>query len=136
MAEKIKQLNLAFTQIYNADEPDLYCKMLIEKTLDHFQKKKTAGQKLNDECLTMVVCCNADSAQKFELLVVGKLKNSRVFESVSIPVEYKSSSNAWMTKKFFWIGFIFQSLVKFRSLNLPEKDPLIVDIRAMELLKS
>ncbi|XP_030760813.1 jerky protein homolog-like [Sitophilus oryzae] len=130
-AEKIKELNLGPTQIYNADESALYWKMLPEKTLVRSQEKTAPGRKISKERVTFLVCCNADGSQKLKLLVVGKAKNPRAFKNVNLPVEYKSSANAWMTTAIFldWFHFSFIRQVRshLRSLNLPERALLIVD---------
>lgn len=130
-ADKIKELNLGPTQIYNADESALYWKMLPEKTLVRSQEKTAPGRKINKERVTFLACCNADGSQKLKLLVIGKAKNPRAFKNVNIPVEYKSSANAWMTTAIFldWFhhSFIRQVKSHLRSLNLPERALLIVD---------
>lgn len=130
-AEKIKELNLGPTQIYNADESALYWKRLPEKTLVRSQEKTAPGRKISKERVTFLVCCNADGSQKLKLLVVGKVKNPRAFKNVNLPVEYKSSANAWMTTAIFldWFHFSFIRQVRshLRSLNLPERALLIVD---------
>lgn len=130
-ANKIKELNLEPTQIYNADESALYWKMLPEKTLVRSQEKTAPGRKISKERVTFLACCNADGSQKLKLLVIGKAKNPRAFKNVNIPVEYKSSANAWMTTAIFvdWFhhSFICQVKSHLRSLNLPAKALLIVD---------
>ncbi|XP_030746168.1 jerky protein homolog-like [Sitophilus oryzae] len=68
-AEKIKELNLGPTQIYNADESALYWKMLPEKTLVRSQEKTAPGRRISKERVTFLVCCNADGSQKLKLLV-------------------------------------------------------------------
>lgn len=130
-AEKIQQLNLSPAQIYNADESALYWKMLPEKTLVRSQEKTAPGRKISKERITFLACCNADGSQKLKLLVIGKAKNPRAFKNVNVPVEYKSSANAWMTTAIFvqWFqcSFIPQVRSHLRSLNLPERALLIVD---------
>lgn len=130
-AEKIRQLNLTPAQIFNADESALYWKMLPEKTLVRSQEKTAPGRKISKERVTFLTCCNADGSLKLKLLVIGKAKNPRAFKNVKIPVEYKSSANAWMTTAIFldWFhgSFIRQVRRHLRSLNLPQRALLIVD---------
>ncbi|XP_031334550.1 jerky protein homolog-like [Photinus pyralis] len=100
--EKVRQLNLVATQIYNADESALYWKMLPEKTLVRSQEKTAPGRKISKERVTFLACCNANGSHKLKMLVIGKAKNPRAFKNADIPVEYKSSANAWMTTTIFY----------------------------------
>ena len=79
--EKVRQLNLVATQIYNADESALYWKMLPEKTLVRSQEKTAPGQKISKERVTCLACCNADGSHKLNMLIIGKAKNSRALKT-------------------------------------------------------
>ncbi|XP_031348006.1 jerky protein homolog-like [Photinus pyralis] len=105
--------------------------MLPEKTLVRSQEKTAPGRKISKERVTFLACCNANGSHKLKMLVIGKAKNPRAFKNADIPVEYKSSANAWMTTKIFieWFhqSFIPQVRRHLRSHNLPEKALLIID---------
>lgn len=131
LAAKIKNLNLSSKQIYNADESALYWKILPEKTMVRSNEKCAPGRKISKERVTFLCCTNADGSHKLKPLVIGKAKNPRAFKNVQLPVEYRSSSNAWMTTTIFqdWFhsSFIRQVRRFLKSEALPEKAILIVD---------
>lgn len=55
--------------------------------------------KIAKDRITALVCCSLDEHKK-RLLVIGKAKNPQCFKNVqiqSLPVDYESSRNAWMT---------------------------------------
>jgi hypothetical protein len=83
--------------------------------------KVLKGFKSSKERVT-VLCCANIKGEKRDLLVIGKSKNPRYFKGVrSLPVDYYSNSNAWVTSVVFnnW-------LVKW-DLELKRKIVLLVD---------
>ncbi|XP_055371849.1 jerky protein homolog-like [Condylostylus longicornis] len=79
LAEKIKQLNLAPDQIYNADETGLYWKLIPDKTYVSNKEKNAPGRKVCKQRLTFLACTNAS--------------------------DYDSSKSAWMTCSIFKTWF-------------------------------
>lgn len=49
LESKIKEKDLCFEQIYNADETGLFWRMLPDKTLVHFKEKSAPGRKMSKE---------------------------------------------------------------------------------------
>lgn len=86
--------------VYNADETGLYYRALPEHTYI-FKNEGAQGCKISKERLT-VLCCVNMIGNKEKLLVISKYKNPRCFRNVStLPVNYHSNSNAWMTTVIF-----------------------------------
>ena len=86
--------------IYNADETGLYFHAMPEHTY-LFKNETAKGFKTSKERVT-VLCCVNMIEEKQGLLVIGKSKNPRCFKGVkSLPVEYFSSANAWITNLIF-----------------------------------
>lgn len=85
--------------IFNADETGFYFRALPDTTyVQKSQRRNARGIKLAKDRLTILVCCSM-AGEKIKPLVIGKSKNPRCLKNVRIlPVLYKSSSNAWMTK--------------------------------------
>jgi hypothetical protein len=86
-----------------------------------FKNESAKGFKSSKERMT-VICCANMKGEKRDLLVMGKSKNPRCFKGVrSLPVDYYSSANAWMTSVIFndW-------LVKW-DLELKRKIVLLAD---------
>ncbi|XP_055371533.1 jerky protein homolog-like [Condylostylus longicornis] len=105
LAEKIKQLNLAPDQIYNADETGLYWKLIPDKTYVSNKEKNAPGRKVCKQRLTFLACTNASGDHKIRPLVIGKSKNPRCLKNKHIPVDYDSSKSAWMTCSIFKTWF-------------------------------
>jgi hypothetical protein len=85
-----------FTRRYNADETGLYFRATPEHTY-LFKNESAKGFKYSKERVT-VLCCANMKGEKPDLLVIGKSKSPRCFRGVgSLPVDYYSNANAWMT---------------------------------------
>lgn len=100
--------------IFNVDETGLFFKCTPDKTLA-FKDEKCHGGKLSKERITLLVGANMDGSQKLPLLMIGKSANPRCFKNVkSKPVEYVSSSKAWMTSDLFakWLMKLDKRFVK------------------------
>ena len=61
------------SDIYNADEFDLFCKALSSKTL-HFRKQRCSGRKHSKVRITGMAICNA-LGENIPMFVVGKSVN-------------------------------------------------------------
>lgn len=131
LSNTIKSLNILPSQVYNADESALYWKLLPEKTLVGIQEKKAPGRKMCKQRVTFLACVNSDGSHKLKILMIGKAKNPRAFKNATLPVEYKSSRNAWMTTAIFheWFhqSFVPQVRSYLKRKNLPAKAILLVD---------
>ncbi|GBN56331.1 hypothetical protein AVEN_33233-1 [Araneus ventricosus] len=66
--------------IFNADETDLFYRVLPEKTLC-LESEKCSGGKSSKERLTLLLCCN--TLEDFEIpIVIGKAKKPRCFKNM------------------------------------------------------
>ena len=74
---------------------------------------------------------SATGTHKLDLMMIGKSKSPRCFKNMDLPVDYKSSKNAWQTYTIFsdWYNDIFiPSITRhLESKNLPVKALLLVD---------
>ncbi|GBM29117.1 Tigger transposable element-derived protein 6 [Araneus ventricosus] len=84
--------------IFNADETDLFYRVLPEKT-SCLEGKKCSGGKISKERLTLLLCCNM--LEDFEIpVVIGKAKKPRCFKNIDVrklSVSWKSNKKAWIT---------------------------------------
>ena len=124
--------SLSKDQIYNCDESGLYWKALPSKTLASSNEHRAEGYKINKKRITLLLCSNASGSHKLPLLAIGNAKKPRGIGNInSLPLKYKSSSAAWMTKDLFseWFSTVFCPEVKskLKSLNLEQKALLILD---------
>ena len=71
--------NLSLEQIYNADETDLFWKMLPNPNSDSNEVK--ASVRAYRERMTILCCANATGTNKLPLVCVGRGKRSRTFTS-------------------------------------------------------
>lgn len=89
------------TDIFNADETDLYWRLLPDKT-HAVAGESCSGGKLSKEIITALVCANMTGTEKKPLFTIGKFKKPRCFRGVSqLPVEYDANKSAWMTSALF-----------------------------------
>lgn len=101
LKEKIAEKDLKLFQIYNADETGLYWKLLPRKTYVSSDVKKAHGDKVCKDRITALLCTNADGSHKITPLTIDKSKNPRPFKNFILPLNYTSSTNAWMIKITF-----------------------------------
>jgi hypothetical protein len=59
------------SNIFNADEMGLFFRLTPERILK-FKGEKCVGGKLSKDCVTVLVCANADGTRKRKLFVIGK----------------------------------------------------------------
>ncbi|GFN91634.1 tigger transposable element-derived protein 6 [Plakobranchus ocellatus] len=128
------------SDIFNADETGLFFRCLPNKT-HAFKGEACHGGKQTKDRLTVLVGTNATGAEKLPLLVIGSSANPRCFKNVkSLPVEYTSNNEAWMTSSIFetWIRKLDRKyLLQGRSIvmvldNCPAH-PKIKDLKAIRL---
>ncbi|XP_067127946.1 tigger transposable element-derived protein 4-like [Centruroides vittatus] len=106
--------------IYNADETLLYFRAMPD--YDYMIKRENDRELDSLKEHVTVLCCTNMRGQKRRLLVIGKKTKSLCFKSIKhLPVDYRSSANAWMTTTIFnnW-------LVKW-DMCLKRKIVLLVD---------
>jgi hypothetical protein len=63
----------------------------------------------------VLTCANAAGTHRLDLLVIGKSRRPRALKNVtSLPVQYKSQTNAWMDRSIFldWFHCSFVPAVK------------------------
>ncbi|XP_070503737.1 jerky protein homolog-like [Chironomus tepperi] len=124
--------NLSLEQVYNADETDLFWKMLPNPESDLNEVK--ASVRAYRERMTVLCCSNATGSHKLPLVCIGRGKKSRTFTSHEIkmmPVSYYSQETAWMDNEIFknWFHSQFVPSVRehLRSIGLPETAILLID---------
>jgi DDE superfamily endonuclease/Tc5 transposase DNA-binding domain/CENP-B N-terminal DNA-binding domain len=124
--------NLTLDQIYNADEADLFWKMLPNPESDVNEVKSSV--RAYRERMTVLCCSNATGSHKLPLVCVGRGKKSRTFTSHEVktmPVNYYSQETAWMDQDIFreWFHQQYVPTVRqhLRYLGLPETALLLID---------
>jgi hypothetical protein len=78
-----------------------------------FKNESAKGFKSKER--VTVFCCANIKGEKRDLLVIGKSKNPRCFKGVrSLPVDYYSNADAWMTSVIFndWLSGILNESEK------------------------
>lgn len=91
--------------------------MLPNKPLDLERVPSKAGMKTDDERVTLLLCTSKTTDHKLKPLCNSKSHSTRCFKHInmqSLPVIYKNSSSAWMTRDIFasWFESEFVSAVK------------------------
>lgn len=124
--------NLSLEQIYNADETDLFWKMLPNPESDLNEVKSSI--RAYRERMTVLCCSNATGTHKLPLACIGRGKKTRTFTSQEIKnlsVLYYSQETAWMTndifKDWFHMNFIPSVREHLRSQGLTETALLLID---------
>lgn len=124
--------NLSLEQIYNADEADLFWRMLPNPDSEVNEVKSSV--RAYRERMTVLCCANAASTHKLPLVCIGRGKKSRTFTSHEIktmPVTYFSQETAWMDQDIFkeWFHDYYVPTVRthLRQLGLPETALLLID---------
>jgi phage anti-repressor protein len=124
--------SLSLEQIYNADEADLFWKMLPNPDSDVNEVK--ASVRAYRERMTVMCCANATGNHKLPLVCIGRGKKSRAFTSHEVktmPVNYYSQETAWMDNEIFrqWFHDHFVPNVRqhLRYQGLPETALLLID---------
>lgn len=123
---------LSLDQIYNADEADLFWKMLPNPESDVNEVK--ASVRAYRERMTVLCCANATGTHKLPLVCIGRGKKTRTFtaqEVRTMPVTYFSQETAWMDHEIFreWFHSHFVPSVRqnLRYKGLQETALLLID---------
>nr|XP_033324208.1 jerky protein homolog-like isoform X3 [Megalopta genalis]XP_033324209.1 jerky protein homolog-like isoform X3 [Megalopta genalis] len=114
LKKMIKEENISLENIYNMDESALLWKTVPTKILAG-EEKNLCGHKAKKERITIGLCVNALGTHKIMPLVIYKYKNPRALRhEVSLPVIFKSQTNAWMDRTLFldWFENHFKPAVK------------------------
>lgn len=95
----IKNEGYQLSQIYNFDETCLFWRNLPDNTQASKAEKTTPGRKIGKECVSALLCANADGSHLLKTVIVGTSKNPRALKNVmdNLPVHYYSSRNVWFT---------------------------------------
>lgn len=124
--------NFTLEQVYNADEADLFWKMMPNPESDMNEVK--ASVRAYRERMTVMCCANAAGTHKLPLVCIGRGKKSRTFTSQEVktmPVNYFSQETAWMDHDIFreWFHSHFVPSVQqhLRYQGLPETALLLID---------
>lgn len=108
-AQEMRNRSLQPCQIFNADESGLYFKVTSSATYVGRDSSSAPGKKVNKERLTFMPCANMDGSLKLPLMLIGKFQNPRALKNLSeLPVYYRASKNAWMTRELFKRWFFDQ----------------------------
>ena len=131
----IEELCVDDSQIYNADETNLYWKAMPENTnaLTHLPVAE-----INKQRLTALICCNADGSHKLKPFILGCLKNRRTMRnaSVDVPVTYKSIASAQMTRTVFSDWFHYSFVPSVRQYQQTIMNVEAENVRALLVLDS
>ncbi|GBO35602.1 Tigger transposable element-derived protein 4, partial [Araneus ventricosus] len=106
--------------IFNADETDLFYRVLTEKT-SCLEGEKCSGGKISKERLTLLLCCNM--LEDFEItVVIGKAKKPRCFKNIDVrkrSVSWKSNKKAWITTEIMsdWLVELDKKNEKTKEKN-------------------
>jgi hypothetical protein len=68
----------ADSDIFNAIETAIFFRLTLDTTLK-FKGEKCVGSKLSKDCITVLLCDNANGTEKRRLLVIGKSEEPQVF---------------------------------------------------------
>lgn len=131
-SQEMRCRNLQPYQIFNADESGLYFKAISSTTYVDRNSASAPGRKVNKERITFMPCSNMDGSLKLPLMLIGKYKNPRPLKNLKdLPVYYRASKNAWMTRELFknWFFEQFVPLVTdfLKGLSHPVKAVLVLD---------
>ncbi|GBN47868.1 Jerky -like [Araneus ventricosus] len=100
----IEKENLTLYQIYNADETDLFYRMMSSVSLTSKEEASAPGYKKSKDQVSLLVCANASGTDKLPLLLIGKSKKPRSFKNInvnSLLVKFRSQRSAWMNSEIF-----------------------------------
>jgi hypothetical protein len=70
----------ADSHIFNANQTGIFFRLTPDKTIT-FKGEKYVGGKLSKNCITALLCANADGTEKSKLPVIGNSKNPDVLNT-------------------------------------------------------
>eukprot|EP00171_Calliarthron_tuberculosum_P003734 IDg3734t1 len=88
--------------VFNADEHGHFYQLAPTPTI---AGGPMPGRKKQKSRLTYLACCNANSSEKFPLMVIGKAKKPRAFRGKTgqeLGFDYYNNKKAWMTSVLFF----------------------------------
>ncbi|XP_036081668.1 tigger transposable element-derived protein 7 [Rousettus aegyptiacus] len=134
----IKEEKLCLAQLYSGGETDLFWKSMPENTQASRKDICLPGRKINKECLSALLCANADGTHKLKSIIIGKSKlpKSVKEDTSTLPVIYKPSKDVWFTKELFSEWFFQNFVPEVRHFQLNVLRFHEEDIRALLLLDS
>ncbi|XP_062709155.1 jerky protein homolog-like, partial [Aedes albopictus] len=134
LLNKIVEMGLTKSQVYNADESAIFIKMIASRTVALWDESCASGRKLDKTRFTFMPCCNIDGTMKMKLMFIGTAANPREFSRYSkklLPVSYYHSKKAWMTRQLFRSWFHEEFIPEVRKFsvqhNLEPKALLVLD---------
>ena len=71
----MKEENLDWNQVYNADEIGLFWSILPKNTQASKSLRNTPRQKINKECVSAILCANADGSRVLKPVLSGKVNS-------------------------------------------------------------
>ncbi|XP_033324606.2 jerky protein homolog-like [Megalopta genalis] len=128
----MKEENISLENVYNIYESGLLWKAVPTKTLAGEEKRSLSEHKLKEDRIAIGLCANALGTHKIMPLVIYKYKNPIALKhEVSLPVIFKSQTNAWMDSTIFldWFEKHFKPSVKQyqEEKQIPQKAILLLD---------
>ena len=108
--------------VYNADESGLMFRSLPTQTLVTANEEEVAVYKPISDQVTLMTCANATGTHAIPLMMIGKVKNPRCFNSLrneALPIDYIHQKKAWMSKETFihWFKNVFLENVRETKPN-------------------
>ncbi|XP_006913955.1 tigger transposable element-derived protein 7 [Pteropus alecto] len=134
----IKEEKLCLAQLYSGGETDLFWKSMPENTQASRKDICLPGRKINKECLSALLCANADGTHKLKSIIIGKSKlpKSVKEDTSTLPVIYKPSKDVWFTRELFSEWFFQNFVPEVRHFQLNVLRFHEDDVRALLLLDS
>lgn len=99
--EAVKDLDSTQNQVYNCDETALNWKALPTKTFLSGCEKGTAGFKLQNNHITVLLIFNAAGSHRFPATVIGKSKKPIAFMNINMKAllaNYYDQKSVWVTQ--------------------------------------
>ena len=126
----IEYYKLSPEQIYNADETDLFWKLMPKPSSD--KDELEASIQAYRERMTLLACSNATGNHKLPLVCIGRKSRGITSNDIcDLPLIYYSQETAWMDTNIFydWYHNIFVPSVRdhLKSCGLSEVALLIID---------
>ncbi|KAG7171901.1 Tigger transposable element-derived protein 7-like 17, partial [Homarus americanus] len=107
--EPFRKHLLLVSQIYNADETDLFWKAPPSNTQAYRHETHVAGRKMAKDRVSILVCANADGTHRLKMMVVGKANKlhalKKYHEHLTSDILYKGNKTGWFTRDIFHTWF-------------------------------
>ncbi|XP_049845233.1 tigger transposable element-derived protein 6-like [Schistocerca gregaria] len=111
--------------VFNMDETGFFYNLFPNHTLG-IKSDKCHGGAQSKQCVTVVLCCNADGSEKFRPRVISKSEKPRCFKNISmgtLPCIYSHHKKAWIDGMSFpkW-------LLRFNSRMVAENRHVLLTL--------